>query len=126
MTTTDTDHIHIYTPADNSLEERARAYREVRSAWLNVEASLKNFDGDDWADVLGDREEVMEAYKITERSMSMATKGIRKDELKVAQKQGLLSADDVTEIIQDKRVQEMMELRKADQNSNSHKNSRNQ
>lgn len=111
MTTTDTDHIHIYTPADNSLEERARAYREVRSAWLNVEASLKNFDGDDWADVLGDREEVMEAYKITERSMNMATKGIRKDELKVAQKQGLLSADDVTEIIQDKKLEDIKQHR---------------
>ena len=55
---------HIYTPENDSLEARISAYKTVREAWLNAEASLKFLDDDLWADRLGDRGDVEKAYEI--------------------------------------------------------------
>jgi hypothetical protein len=72
---------HIYAPDGDSLEARVSAYKTVREAWLNVEASLKFLDDDLWADRLGDRDNVEEAYRISPRSLKMATDAISQDEM---------------------------------------------
>jgi ATP:corrinoid adenosyltransferase len=116
---------HIYTPQDNSLSERIRAYCTVREAYLNAEASLKFLDDDEWADRLGDRKDVEKAYEISVRSLHMATEAITQDELHQAQEQGLLNSDEVREFIQDKRQQEMQTIRSNRQapHSSTHRHS---
>jgi len=102
---------HIYTPQENSLSERIRAYCAVREAYLNAEASLKFLDDDEWADRLGDREDVEKAYEISVRSLHMATEAIKQDELNEAVSQDLLSLDNVREVMQHKLQQEMKSIR---------------
>ncbi|MCU7881242.1 MAG: hypothetical protein KZQ66_10110 [Candidatus Thiodiazotropha sp. (ex Lucinoma aequizonata)] len=102
---------HIYTPEDDSLEARISAYKTVREAWLNAEASLKFLNDDEWSDSLGEREEVAQACDISIRSLHMATEAITQDELHKAQEHGLLNSDEVREFIQDKRQQEMQSIR---------------
>ena len=110
---------HIYTPDGDSLEARISAYKTVREAWLNAEASLKFLNDDGWSDRLGDREEVERACDISIRSLSMATAAITQDELRKAQEQGLLNSDEVRDLIQDKRQQEMQTIRSNRQAPNS-------
>ena len=49
------DTAHIYTPQNDSLEARVRAYCRVREAWFNAEASLKYKDDphSEWFYTLG-------------------------------------------------------------------------
>ena len=102
---------HIYTPENDSLEARISAYKTVREAWLNAEASLKFLDDDLWADRLGDRGDVEKAYEINVRSLHMATEAIKQDELNEAVSQDLLSPDDAREFMQHKRREEMQSIR---------------
>jgi len=115
---------HIYTPENDSLEARISAYKTVREAWLNAEASLKFLNDDEWSDRLGDREEVEQACDISIRSLSMATAAITQDELHKAQEHGLLNSDEVREFIQDKRQQEMQSIRDGQEFSSSSEHSR--
>ncbi len=112
---------HIYTPRGNSLEARIQAYRTVYEAYLNTEASLKFLDEDGWADTLGDREAVEQAYKISVRSLKMATEAFKQDELDHARRQGLLAEDEIQEIIQSKRLRQIKGIRKENQSSDSSK-----
>ena len=102
---------HIYRPDGDSLEARISAYKTAREAWLNAEASLKFLNDDEWSDSLGEREEVAQACEISIRSLYMAAEAITQDELYQAQEQGLLNSDEVRELIQDKRQQEMQTIR---------------
>ncbi|ODS22877.1 hypothetical protein AB835_11795 [Candidatus Endobugula sertula] len=68
---------HTYTLDGDSLETRISDCKTVREAWLNTEASLKFLDDGLWADRLGDRDNVEEAYKISTRSLKMATDAIK-------------------------------------------------
>ena len=112
MTDTET----IYTPLDDSLEERVKAYRSVREAWLNAEASLKYAeDGQgDWNYTLGDREEIEQAHEISARSLSMATEDISQDEIKQAISNGLLEVEEAKEFEQHRR-QRLMQNTRSDQ-----------
>ena len=102
---------HIYTPDGDSLEARISAYKAVREAWLNAEASLKFLDDDLWADRLGDRDNVEEAYRISTRSLKMATDAISQDEIQIAITQGFVDADEAREFMQHKRREEMQSIR---------------
>lgn len=118
----------IYTPLDDSLEERVRAYRSVREAWLNAEASLKYAeDGQgDWSYTLGEREEIEQAHEISARSLSMATEDISQDEIKQAISDGLLEAEEAKELIQHKRHRQMQSIREVDELSDSSESSHKQ
>lgn len=103
---------HIYNPQNDSLAERIRAYRIAHQDYLNVEASLKFLDDDNWADTLGSREEVNQAHEVSLRSLQMATEAIKRDELSHARDQGLLNKDEVYEIIENKQQYKMQSIRK--------------
>lgn len=121
-----TDTAHIYTPQDESLEERIRAYRSVREAYINAEASVRALDDEEWANRLGEREEIERAFDISARSLQMATKAISQDELKQAQNEGLLSKDEVVGLVQSKRQQEMRDSRDKSRASESTSSSQKQ
>jgi hypothetical protein len=116
-----TDNAHIFTPKDNSLKERVSAYQYVFKSYLNAEASLKFADDENWSDTLGEREEIEQAYKISAYSLKMATEKISSDEMKQAKEQGFISNDELVELVQNKRQQEMKSTRASAQDSNSHK-----
>lgn len=67
-----TESENIFNPIDGSLEARVEAYKRVHEAWLNAEASLKYLENDEWADTLGDREEVKKALDISINSLNIA------------------------------------------------------
>lgn len=99
-----TDSAHIYTPKDNSLRERVDVYQSIHQAFKNTQASLDQLENKLWLNRLGEKHEVVQAYEITERSLRMATKAIKKSELQLAQDQGIMSDGEVKEflIIQNK------------------------
>lgn len=111
---------HIFIPKDDSLFERIRAYRSTREAWLNADASLKHLDDPEWSDSLGEQNEVVEAHKICKRSFDTASRAISPDELKEAQSLGLLSDEEIRDIVQKSRSDDMKEARKG-QKTDSHK-----
>lgn len=115
------DNAHIYNPQDDSLTERIRAYRVVHQDYLNAEASLKFSDDDTWADTLGSREEVSQAHKIGIHSLQIATEAIKRKELVQAKEEGLLSKDEVDEIIENKQQYKMQRIRKGQQTSKKFK-----
>ncbi len=114
---------NIFTPHDDTLSERIRAYRSVHEAYTNAEASLKFINDEEWADRLGEKEEIEQAYEISVRSLQMATNAIHQDELKQAQTQGFLSDKELQELIQSKRKNEMNELRDSKQETDSREHS---
>lgn len=102
---------HIFNPLNDSLEERVRSFRSVSQAFQNVEHSLQHLDDEEWADRLGSKEEVQQAYEITKRSLGMATQSIEQKELKTAIDKGLLNDAEAKELIQLKRQQQMATTR---------------
>ncbi len=112
---------HIYNPQNHSLEERIRAYRSVREAWLNAEASLKYKDdpSSEWFYTLGEAEEIEQAHKIAANSLQMATEDLSEDELRSAIDQGLMDTAEMREFIQYKRQQKMQAIREDQQDSDS-------
>ena len=102
---------HIYTPDGDSLEARVSAYKTVRDAWLNAEPSLKCLDDDLWADRLGDRDNVEEAYRISTRSLKMATDAISQKEIQIAIAQDFVDVGEAREFMQHKRREEMQSIR---------------
>ncbi len=117
----DTD--HIFTPQDDSLAERIRAYRSVAEAYRNAEASLKHMNNDEWSDQLGEKQEIKQAHEICQRSFQIATQSISQDELQQAIEHGLLSDEEVRELIQSKRLGETKRARESRQTSESTRHS---
>jgi hypothetical protein len=120
------DTAHIFMPQDDTLQERVRAYRSVSEAFRNVEASMKHMNDKEWADRLGEKHEVEEAYAITRRSLHMATKAITADELREAREQGLMSLEEVRGFTKQQRAQEMHGIREEGQASDSSEHGQNQ
>ena len=114
------DSAHIFTPQDDSLRERVHSYWRVLDAFRNAEASLKYADNKQWADSLGEKEEIQQAYIITQRSLHMANNAIKQSELSQAREQGLMSDKEIKEFTQAKRQQEMQSIRETQNNADSH------
>ncbi|MCW8930999.1 MAG: hypothetical protein OQL19_12270 [Gammaproteobacteria bacterium] len=117
MTQADT----IFTPKDNSLEERIKAYRSVVGAWYNAEASLKAMDNDEWSHTLGEKEEIVKAHDIILNSLDTASKEISLNEMKQAKELGLLSDSEAQEFINNSRQEEIQKIHRNRQKSNSSK-----
>jgi hypothetical protein len=115
------DTAHIYTPQNDSLEERVRAYRSVREAWLNAEASLKYMKdpSSEWCYVLGEVQEIEQAHEIAADSLQMATEDLSEDELRSAIDQGLMDTSEARELVQYKRQQKMQAIREGQQDADA-------
>ena len=114
-----TETAHIFHPKNDSFEARIDAYRSVYKAWMNAEASLKFLDDDEWADTLGDREEVEYALQVSIQSMELAANTFSQEEISKAREKHLLKEDEVATLIQDKRKLQMRESRLQQQHSES-------
>ena len=114
MTQSDT----IFTPKNNSLQERIKAYRSVVNAWYNAEASLKVMDDDEWAHTLGEKEEIVKAHNIILNSLNTASKEISLNEMKQARELGLLSDSEAQEFINNSRQDEIQKIRSNRKKSN--------
>lgn len=115
------DSAHLFTPLNDTLEERIRTYRSVFSAYQNAEASLKLMDDKNWSDSLGEREEVEQAYSIIEHSLFLATRSIEQSDVNNANEQCLMSDDELKEFIQLKRQLEIQGVRLSRLASSSNK-----
>ncbi|OMH28056.1 hypothetical protein [Motiliproteus sp. MSK22-1] len=108
---------HIFTPADDSLESRVAAYKNVMQAHQNVERSLELAHDEEWGDRLGSVEEIRYAQMVTQNSLSLAAKSLQSSELSQAKDRGLLSVDDLKKINAIKAKSELQEQR---QNRQAH------
>ena len=106
-----TETAHIFTPTNDSLEERIRSYRSVSTAFNQAESSLDLIGDQEWSDVLGEREDVEQAYAITKRSLNMAVQSINADELQQAISAGLMTDREVRVFRQSSRLAEMGQRR---------------
>lgn len=87
-------HSHIFTPANNSLQARIEALKDVLKASRNIKLSLELSGNNDWGNRLGSPEELHQAKDITQRSLDMAIKELSLSDLQQAKQQGLISGDD--------------------------------
>lgn len=82
---------HFYSPKDDSLEERLRAFQGAYQAWLDVEASFHFYDQEGWEDRLGSKEDLLSAKEIAENTLDMAVLGLSGSEIEMAIDQRLIS-----------------------------------
>lgn len=109
---------HIFTPQDDSLSERIRAYLRVSVDMSQFNDRKKQYGN---SDILGDKEDVAMAYQILQNSFSEAYKHITDKDVVKAQNEGLMTADEVRSFFQGKRAREIQHQREhSEQLSNSH------
>ncbi len=106
---------HIFTPRDDTLKSKVEAYRRVYQAWLNAEASIKLHDDDNWHDTLGDREDIKQALDISIHSLSVAADSFTREDLLEAKKAHLIEDEEILELTQNQRQNEMRKLRESSQ-----------
>lgn len=86
---------HFYHPIDDSLEEKAKAYKEAYRAWLNIEASFHFHDQQGWEDRLGSKEDLQKAMEITTNTLEIAIGSFSIEELKALTQTGLITRDEL-------------------------------
>lgn len=86
---------HFYHPIDDSLEEKAKAYKEAYRAWLNIEASFHFHDQQGWEDRLGSKEDLQKAMEITTNTLDIAIGSFSIEELKALTQTGLITGDEL-------------------------------
>lgn len=112
---------HIFTPRDDSLAERIRAYRSVLNAQRHTEAGFKFLDDPQWSDRIGEESELQEALAVTTRSFKKAISSVGKEEIEQAFSDGLINAEEHKQIVQIMRKQDMQTSRaQAKQAGKSH------
>ena len=86
-----TSNSNFYSPKDNSLEERLRAFQKAYKAWLDVEASFHFHDQEGWEDRLGSKEDLLGAKEIICTSLDMAVFALSNSEIEMALDQKLIA-----------------------------------
>lgn len=105
----------IFNPLNDSLAERVRAYYSVCQAFTLSQASLKQTERMGDVGYLGEEHEVKDAFKVINQSLTQANSEISKTELQDAKEKGLLSSQQLLEIVQVQRSQEMAQNRASHQ-----------
>lgn len=98
-----TETAHIFTPADESLKAKASAWKKVAASYNNLKKSQAKMNAKPqdkaWANRIGTEQEVADASKIIEHSLSKAAASFNQEALKQAQQDNLLSSEDVKNIV---------------------------
>ncbi len=115
------DTAHIFHPQDDSLSERVRAYQSCSEALKNAKTSLDLVDDNTWSDRLGSREEVELAVVIAERSAKMAISQLSQSDAEQAVGKGLLNGDELKELVQFRRLQDIQNRRSDQRSQNTSK-----
>jgi len=90
---------NIYNPGSNSYTERIVALQGTLKARYEVQKSKEYAHHSMWSDILGSPAEIEQAEQTIEVSLAKAAKDIHKSEIKQAVDEGLLSEQDVREIM---------------------------
>lgn len=86
---------HFYHPIDDSLPEKAKAYKEAFKAWQNIEASFHFYDQQGWEDRLGNKDELESAMSITQNTLDKAINSFSREELISLSGQKILAYDEL-------------------------------
>ena len=105
---------HIHTAQDDSLESRIQAFQAALQAQRDLESNLEKVGSKEWDDRLGMPEDIAEAGKIIEESLSVSAKAIDLTEVSLAVNKGLLDKDSADSLMsakgQDKSLDTDQEL----------------
>ncbi|MGA4604203.1 hypothetical protein [Pseudoalteromonas maricaloris] len=101
---------HFYHPIDDSLEEKAKAYKEAYRAWLNIEASFHFHDQQGWEDRLGSKEDLQKAMEITKNTLEMAVSKLNNSEIQLAINKGLISNQESEYLLNSQTVNEKVSI----------------
>ncbi len=99
---------HIFTPQNDSLSERIRAYLRVSLDMSQFNERTKQHVDDD---LLGDKEDIAKAYEILQNSLTVAYKSITDKDVVQAHNEGLMTAQEVREFLQGRRAREIQNRR---------------
>lgn len=98
---------HIFTPDNESLEARVKAFKEVLFAYMNARASMQYSNQEEINQSLGSAEEIEYALNTTSDSLDLAFKSFDESELDRIQKEGLLDKSELLEVVQLQRKNEI-------------------
>jgi hypothetical protein len=122
---------HFYHPIDDSLEAKAKAFKEAYRAWLNIEASFHFHDQQGWEDRLGSKEDLQNALEVTTNTLEMAVSKLNNSEIQLAINRGLISGQESEYLLNSQALNEkesILEARKREvndiRNNNSDKRSK--
>ena len=115
---------HIFTPLDDSLTERVKAYQRVYKANSQAKASLEVSPDSDLMDALGEVAEVQDAVKIMQYSMRVASEAFQQQEIEMIAQQELLEPSQLEKLKQLKLLKEFEALSEEESQSHKHKQSR--
>ena len=121
-----TETAHIFTPTDDSLEARIKAYQSSVNLLFSAEQSRKTIKRDDREDTnyIGTKEEVDEAYVIARNSMSEALNAISVSEIEEALEKSYITKVQAKEFIVFSQQFNMTHYRSTKRSTHSMKHSR--
>lgn len=123
-----TETAHIFTPHDDSLAERIKAYQSVVNLLYSTEHSFEALKNEKIEDTyhIGTKEEVQEAYDVARNSLSIALNKISEQEMQQALEKGLITKTQATEFIQFTRQHDMTHFRSTKRSTHSNSQSQKQ
>ncbi|WP_125782541.1 hypothetical protein [Pseudoalteromonas rubra] len=86
---------HFYHPIDDSLEAKAKAFKEAYRAWLNIEASFHFHDQQGWEDRLGSKEDLQSAMEVTTNTLEMAISSFSIEDLHTLTQESLIDRNEL-------------------------------
>ena len=84
---------HFFHPVDDSLAEKARAYSRVYQEWKNIEASLKYHVQQGWEDMLGSKQELLDAQDTIQNTLNVAITSFSPEEKAELLQHSLITGD---------------------------------
>lgn len=109
----------IFNPLNDSLSERVRAYYSVYQAYGHSQASLKHTRQHGEVDYLGELDGIEDAVRVINQSVTHANREVSQSDLQQAKSEGLLSEEQLVEIVQLQRSQKMSENRQSQGDSHT-------
>jgi len=84
----------LYHPKNESLAEKVQGYRVSLDAMQKIEASKALSNNREWAQSLGDENELEDAYNLCRFSLDMAMESINPMEIQQALLEGLIDSNE--------------------------------
>lgn len=94
---------HIKNQHGDSLADRVQYFRSATDALKNIQRSADYMDNHEWADRLGDREDVEDAKQIIEKTHRMATSALEYDDFDELEERGLMTKRELQSLARLKR-----------------------
>ena len=108
-------HAHIFHPQSNSLPHRIETFISIFQHSKFLEQGMNHTDNQEQADTIGEREDLIDAQKIMQQSLSVAARSFNKIEIQDALSQGLLDKEQESELLKLKRLEELVKKQKQGQ-----------